>query len=809
MPSPAPDGTIEVTVRLPDGSSLDPAELTVLSMLVPAPVDADGRAYALHAPGNVNTVYVLDRDDDVVMAAFIDDRRREVTAETTAETLLYYGLGSTLRDFAVQTQIRTALTSSVGFSRWASTVGAGIVADAKYVGRGAFTEDLARYIGELDASIETLDIGLAAILVNPTNRTSGLQVAEVDDSHFSVTNHRQRRAHGFLYKTASIDRAGTLTVVDAEISGTDIAQAETPIQPTAAITGFVGVLQDWAAGKGADWAATTSEPLLAEVGSDEREARYVLRAIGLGQRAPGLVLTDAEQDRLDTIALETFVFDFVLPLFLEAVGQTDAVKKLGSADLQKFLREVEPVLSAIPALNEKLSANDPVGAFQDFFFAIVNNTSSGLVEFMVDATLDLLFTGLSADRFDYDNISARRDVGRVLRALAVVDASLKIIDYGRKYFDNGTLQTLTEFDIVARHGEVRLEPEIESTVPFEPRTLKAFAKTTPGPDTVLEYRWSTSGQVGRLYDDRGGSGSDFTSSRDSVDYISEQLVQERVTEWVRVEVYSRHLNDAPVLIGTDTSTITVVRKEQIIMPRDLTIKCRRNVQLYLRRSDGQVTINENPSWDYRVDWTTSGEYGKLEGGETSVRRFNTNSVRYECTDREAMEVTERFRARIYIKEKGAPDGTYRLHDDVAGTIKIDNDEYKAILHLPLRITTYEVPQQNPAYAGWSTILSAVIPPPDRARRYNARVYGLRNDIPGVFNARLSWDAGDPIPAPLPLFARDDPDAILHRGNYEWYLGATGCQGGPNACNAMAAAEWEAAYRRQGGFVEVIVQLDPP
>lgn len=87
--------------------------------------------------------------------------------------------------------------------------------------------------------------------------------------------------------------------------------------------------------------------------------------------------------------------------------------------------------------------------------------------------------------------------------------------------------------------------------------------------------------------------------------------------------------------------------------------------------------------------TLAGKYGKLNAKDiTGVRTltlYDDNSAYYECLDKDTKEGTETITARVYIKAKAAPESEYKLFDEITGTIKINNDPKKKIIHVPLTL----------------------------------------------------------------------------------------------------------------------------
>ena len=798
-----PAQRVAVSVELPAGVDLDVEDTRIWAALSTSDVSADGSSEVPLVAGTRTTAYLLDDDGQVVMAAFVDEDHTRIDARSTAEVVLFWALGTLMQPYQAQEAVRAGLSDLAPFEELVEDLANAMASDRNAMSSDDFGARLAQHVAAVYDDLPLVVGRAAALEIDPATERDGLQLSEVDAESFTITNSIRRRAHAFVYKLQSTDRDGATTVVDEEIAGSDTALAEQPIGTTTAIRGFVGVLQDWASGKGMDFAAVTTPPITAPLSESEDEALYAVRAVGPGDPNSRPTLTTAERERLDRLVLETLAFDLVLPIFLDIAGAADGgFEALGANGLQRFADTLGSVLASVAPANDKLLAYDIPGAFQEFLVALTNDVSGAVFEDLSEVVVELVFDRFD-ERYAFDQRRARFALEEANGVLSAMDASMKIIDYARVY--NGAQSSqLTEFEVVAKRGDVNLVPRSAVTIPFVAETFRAHVREELAGDAIFEYEWSTSGLHGTLSDSRGGTGVAFTSSSDTVSYTSNELIEAPATEWIRVEVYRRVLMQPRELVDMAMSTLTLVPNEQVMRPMEPTVQCRSDVRLHLERSDGEITIAPNPSWDYRIDWTIAGEHGRLPGNRTSMTRYDDATMTYGCTDTETLEGVEPISAVAYIKEKD--ESVWRVLSRAQGEVRINNDPNLEIRHLPLEVFSSEIMRDDP-YINWGTFQGVRIAPPPRALRYNARTYGL-TAAPEWMYKTIAWEHGAPVVEPLPPELLDDSGVFID-GNYFWVVSSTGCQSGtPEGCNAEHAAGYESTHRAWGGFAEVIIELEP-
>lgn len=796
---------IASSVTPPPGATFDVDDLRVMSGLDVAEVDATGEAMIVHAEGSSHIAWAIDADDDIVMAGFIDDDQQTISAETTAHVLAFIGLQGHLRDFEIQEAIRDGLPTAPEMADLVTAVEMAIAADADAVQDGALTETVRDWVEARFDEIAVAGPDVAGIVADPAIGRNGFQISEVDLEHFAITNNKRRRARAFVYPLRITREGGEEVVIDTDIAGSDVPLSVTRIPSPTAIRSFVGVVTDWAKGSGADFAAVTTPPIEAPLAADEIEAVHAVRIITPSAPVPDHWLTEAELDALFELRVETFAIDWILPLMLDMAGHSQLFNGTGtvaSEAMETFASRFGPILGSVPAAEAKVAEGDLQGAFEDFVFAMYNEAGAGLFTDMFDNLLVPLLNSLLPD----EHAALVRSPGSALKVLEMTDVLMKAIDYGRLAYA-GLDPVLTELEVTASLEDVVLVPESVETVHFVPKTFRAFPRNTVPDGAVVAYEWTISG-IGRLVDSRGRSGTTLETSDGTVDFDPNQLVSGPTSGTLTVDITYSLPGAAPVELGSDTSVVIVHPNEQRLRPSRPKVQCRSNVRLHLQRNDGQVTVVENPSWDWRVEWRTAGSYGTFGDGSTQTTRYNKPDMVYSCTDTEVEDAEEVVYARVYRSEKAENDWTFV--SEATATIEIDNDPNLRIIHKPLQVQLVEILPDDPDYERWTVMLVASVTPPSgppNPLSYSVRSYGFNPGAPTWLEASGFWRHGFSSARPAHESLRDEDH--LTNGSYLYVVSATGCEGARELerCTPATMADAVALYQGLGGWLEIVIELE--
>jgi len=159
-----------------------------------------------------------------------------------------------------------------------------------------------------------------------------------------------------------------------------------------------------------------------------------------------------------------------------------------------------------------------------------------------------------------------------------------------------------------------------------------------------------------------------------------------------------------------------------------------NITLYLTKVvTGVRDIPNHANLDFKVEWSTPGVYGSLQGATTT---YNDDDIVYKATNDQVGVFTENITAKVYAKNKGETE--YFLYSNVKGKVKIDNEEKKKIYHVPL-VAVHTDTSRQANVGTCATIGVAYVPIEKDAIKYAVRSMGTFN---GLWDRTISWNAGN-------------------------------------------------------------------
>ncbi len=77
--------TVDVEVKLPDDVNLNTDNVTLVSLGSESDLDQNLSATVPFNPGTIELAYVVDSENELLMAGFLTDERKEISIATTAE----------------------------------------------------------------------------------------------------------------------------------------------------------------------------------------------------------------------------------------------------------------------------------------------------------------------------------------------------------------------------------------------------------------------------------------------------------------------------------------------------------------------------------------------------------------------------------------------------------------------------------------------------------------------------------------------------------------------------------------------------
>lgn len=536
-PEPPPPGLTlpkgvsskDITITLPANTPVDLATCEVFSLSLRSAVNKEGKSNLAFNKSNPNIAYVFDKNDNLIVAGFITDSTTTISIGSTAEVLLYYGIGVTFQPYEIMEKFINGFGKVPGVAEWKTELEGMFKNDPLMLQKGLYANALKT---KVEAIIKTGVIlrRPADITVDANDTRSGLQLAEKGFNQFTITNTSRRRSQAFIYKMNYKNLDGNLHVIHDKISGTMTSISDLKISPTGAIRDFKGVLQDWVAGKGPQFAATTNGPVEIPLEDNEIEANFKVRVVGPGKHV-STPFTTYETERFKNLALQTVAFDYLIPVLLDAVGhkemlgdinaKLDIGKKFGS--MEAFLKKTSVLIASIPAAADAMEEGNYGKAFTETMFGIINGKAGSAADELIQILYDNVI--IAVKEKGGENLEDRAEAfskrgQKLLKVLQVIDMGMKAVDYSRMTAHILSSNSLEEWDLKAKEVQLNLSPKDFTIGILEQKLLTAQIKTALGTDVpVIEYQWETTGKYGYLWDDRGHKGKAFSSSIKEAFYL--------------------------------------------------------------------------------------------------------------------------------------------------------------------------------------------------------------------------------------------------------------------------------------------------
>jgi hypothetical protein len=795
----------DLQVVLPQGSSFNFGGSELFSIGESFPVGTDGKSKTVSTPGIPGIAYLFDGAGKPVLAGFITDQTSSVSPQSTAKVLLSYAIGLNLREPGFVELFLDQIDELPEAVEWQDVFTEMWKSDPLVLDKGTYTAKLREVMEKLVPDPVVIDIRANAkvsdISVDEGDFKSGLQIFEDGLGQFSVKNQYRRRAHAFLYKMSYKDMQDKSHQILSSIGPTTDSDKDFAISPTAGATSVAGVLGSAIEGKQSDFAEVKSGPIKLDLLEMESEATYKIHIVGPG-RPLSEPVTSAEISKLNRLIVETYVIDYFFPLIMEIYGYKDDLLKqkinIGTGPIERFIDATEVFLKATPEVYEKVKGGDFKGAAVESLKLIYTGSIEKAFTELAEIAFDIMADAATLKGVKIPNKATATAQGLIkkgTRILQVVNTALLAGDFIMISESIQASRHLEDWTIRARSAKVSLSPK-ESTV--RSRGSKAIEATIKNleatGDTHPFFVWKTSGEFGYIQDTKGHKGESFESSDAKIMYYSNtssaDLPEENNFEYVYVEAFMGSQS-----IGKDTVKLNLRKSVYELKPDGITLSGKEgnanSAKLHIEPTDGST-----PDFsDKKVVWTTAGKYGKLARVlefSTSFTTYGTNSIHYECTDKNTEKASEKVYARIYSKSSDGTD--YFLYEELESTININNEDDVVIKYVPISVLSWG-PTVSGIYTNCGSSTIFYIDPEPNAISYSATVIEFSPEvIPRVTGTSRTWSANT---------------ATNGDGKYEFanILAGSGSSPtwiGPPDCGKFAAA---AASRK--GMARVIIKLKKP
>ncbi|MGB3150268.1 MAG: hypothetical protein WBB27_06350 [Maribacter sp.] len=683
--NPDPTGQFEmvdVQIILPQGSEIDIETTTVFTLAMPSNVSANGIGKLPYNAGTAQLTYLMDLENNLLLAGFLTDDRKEISVATTAEVMLYFGLGYQLLSDNVKPPYVNAVQQIDGFSNFISEIETLFTSNPLMYTEGTYESVLNTKINEITAK-ETIDIA-ARIEVDSGDSRSGITISAVDASNIQVQNSYPRRAHTFVYKKSSTDLDGNetqisnytsspLTDFKLEPGGTDIGVQN---------SGITIQQQCNAASQGINENSVTSEPLNLPVRDDELSAEYEVVVVGPGTRinSYGRNFTAAEQTKYEELSKEAFILDKFLPTLLDIGGNKGLLPPVGDTQETALVNIVLPFLEANTDVLALVINNDFDAASKDFIpFLYEDIRQSNDLRQILTGVYNTINGGDFPNTFIQSQELIETGEARYKALTRIINNNINSNNNKCNNYRLNDSESFESWGVKSSNGKVKVGPELLNILFDEVGDISVEATVDLEEGQTLEYDWMTSGTFGGRIQDINGDPSNFgisiTTTEKTVSFSSVALEADLGSgdniENVTVTAFVKYTNGSRDEIGSDQMRVNIKKLSFVITPDEVSIKGGKNVALRIRHNDGSTSIPSETT-DYKLVWKTTGNYGQLSGRNTVETRYNDNLILFQSQDEVVERGEDQVSVQIYARPKdGSSD--YRLVDDAKATIITKND----------------------------------------------------------------------------------------------------------------------------------------
>ncbi|MAU14969.1 MAG: hypothetical protein CMH46_05455 [Muricauda sp.] len=560
---------VDVQVLLPEDSSVDLTNGTVVLLGANSDIDANGTASLPLNGETIEVAYLLDADNNVLLAGFISDERKELSVETTAEIMLYYALGYYLLPDSAKGAFLKSVGQVPGFSNFVEEIQTLYIDNPLMYSEGSYESTLQNFLDQITSKSPT---GIEnRIFFNDESTKSGVILSSVDSTRIKLQNSLPRRSNVIIYKKSYTDRNGDLFDIPDYTSSTlenfELEAGKTNKIETLELGNSV---QQINAQQASIENVVQTDPILLPVNpATEFVAEYEVVVIGSGQdNSEDRNMTEDERNIYAEINKKTYVIDYFLPTLLDISGNKSLLPPFGSDKEDALFNAVLPVLEEYPDVIEEVVDNEFKEATNIFLPALYEDIrlSNDLRTILQDVYNILSGNGDFPNTFIQDHELIETGYQRTKVILAVVDRNIKTTNY---YANFGSLRTTAfnfeSWDVKSIDAVVEMQKDNVELCLGQATELRVTAITDIEPDLEeFEFHWSTSneygGRVQDIADDPNNFGQSIITKLNYVSYISTALESELGSgdnnETITVILYIRNKNTGELTeAGRDTMTV--------------------------------------------------------------------------------------------------------------------------------------------------------------------------------------------------------------------------------------------------------------
>lgn len=725
---PTQSKTTGIQVVLPSGSSLNLSNTAVYSLSQSFPIGSDGKASIAFNAGSYEVVFLY-QGDKPVLAGIITDNNKEISVATTAQVLLYYGLGTM---YSPSKEERIAYIKKIPtypqFAGLKSSLEQLFISNPLMLSTDAYKEAYIKAVSEIHNK-PVLDLIGRQIKVKDADDTkSGITVRAQSgsDENMEVLNSYARRGHAYIYKVAYRDNTNYPYTLLSQILNI------TPADYNMAVRGKAGSTPE------------VSGPQALPLQNNESESTWKVRIVGIGGKESSIAMSNAEKTKYEEMCIEFFAVDLLMPLILDHLNQSKVIYDVLPNNIERvraYINEVKALLR--PETIDLVKDGEYTQAITDFcdyalwesqkrelLYTRLLESISGIVPAQELQALSELEKNEKQQQAFVDIIK-----GGLFSWLinANVDDNANPIESRFTHIKNSN--TLDEWTVLSKNNDVTITPKHSKTMKLTNHTLTASTNAALSNGEKVEYVWSTSGLFGVFKQNGAEVTTTTASSTTTATYYGKIAPDDDNVETIYVKAFIVGPNGSREL-GTDTAYVNVKKLTIVMKPNGATLTPKagtRSLTLKLLNADGTNPIIQGNGVEYKVEWSTPGKYGSLDGN-TKTYVTPKNSVIYTATDEDVVSATENITARVFFKLSSS-DWIFR--EEVKGTVKISNDNKTIIYYAPL--TAYHNDRDDAGGNLWhySNCGVAIAPVAD------AKTYSVTITLGSGSTYSENWSAKDP------------------------------------------------------------------
>jgi len=677
---PVPEGMASIQVVLPAGASIDLSKTSVYSLSQSFGVGSDGKATIAFNGGSYEVVFLYDEANKPIMAGIISNENKEISITTTAQALLYYGLGIM---YSHSNEERIAYIKKIPtypqFAAFKAQLEQLFIANPNMLSTDAYNDAYVKAVGEIHNKPVLDLIGRQIKVQDADTIKSGVSVRAKSgsDEEIEALNKYVRRGHAYLYKVAYRDNTNFPHTLLSEILSI------TPAEYNFAVKGAVGV------------APEVSGPQALPLESYETESTWKVRVVGVGKNDAGIGMSDVERTKYEEMCIDFFAADLLMPLLLTELHQSNQMYKVLPNNIETvraYINEVKALVQ--PATIDMVKNGEYLEAVTDFSaYALWDSYKLNLLK-------QSLISGVSAVVDNQQELQSSANIEE--NAPKQIEYN-KIIEDGlfsyllgintdnedenknpidARFLAISGSNAIEQWTVLSKDNDVTITPKHSKALKLTNHTLTASATAALNPGERIEYVWNTAGAFG-VFKQNGAEVTTTTSSITTyITYYGKVTPNDDNIETVYVTASITGPNGTRKL-GTDTAYVNVKSLSIVMKPNGATLSPKRGnnaLTLRLLNADGTNPIINGNSVQYKVDWSTAGSYGHFSGNTTHLTTAD-NSIVYTATDEDVLSATETITARVFFRLSSSPDWIFR--EEVKGTVKIVNDPKKIVYYAPL------------------------------------------------------------------------------------------------------------------------------